>query len=320
MGHRTRFVVLGGANFDIQAKSVRELRRGDSNPGVVTCRPGGVGRNIAENLGRLGEDVSFVGILTDDERSTRILRSLEAAGDRVDGCIRIPDRTCPTYVSIFDADGDILDSAGIWIVDTNLSLPILHHLAARPRHAPIVLDTVSVAKAVRAEAVVLAAVTALKSNRSELLVATGHALERPATIIEGDVARDGPEREDEGLARAIDAVHAFGTEWVFVSLGRRGLIGSRRDPRTGATGRFRAELSVRPAQNVNGAGDAQTALIALGIASAWPLEVITARAVAAAALTLADDSPVFPGLSLETLEDAGRNVQCIRVVTRTRPG
>ncbi len=44
-------VVIGGMNMDITAASGHALLASDSNPGRIHCAPGGVGRNVAENLG-----------------------------------------------------------------------------------------------------------------------------------------------------------------------------------------------------------------------------------------------------------------------------
>jgi pseudouridine kinase len=52
--------VVGGANMDICASPARRLRTHDSNPGSVVTSPGGVARNIAENLARLGVDSRLV--------------------------------------------------------------------------------------------------------------------------------------------------------------------------------------------------------------------------------------------------------------------
>ncbi len=53
----TAFVtVVGGANIDIHGRSEKVLRPNDANPGTVHVSAGGVGRNIAENLVRLGID------------------------------------------------------------------------------------------------------------------------------------------------------------------------------------------------------------------------------------------------------------------------
>ena len=60
-------LVIGGANIDIMARSsYGDLVLEESNKGEVDFGCGGVGRNIAENLGRLGLAPQFVSILGDD--------------------------------------------------------------------------------------------------------------------------------------------------------------------------------------------------------------------------------------------------------------
>ena len=55
------FVALvGGANMDICASPASRMRMHDSNPGSVVTSPGGVARNMAENLARLGVDCRLV--------------------------------------------------------------------------------------------------------------------------------------------------------------------------------------------------------------------------------------------------------------------
>ncbi|MEI8181049.1 PfkB family carbohydrate kinase, partial [Aestuariivirga sp.] len=61
-----RVIVIGGANVDIKGRSRGSFVAGTSNPGEVTVSAGGVGRNIAENLARLGISVSLVTALGQD--------------------------------------------------------------------------------------------------------------------------------------------------------------------------------------------------------------------------------------------------------------
>ena len=48
--------VIGAVNMDMSGTPAGPLRPGDSNPGRVMLSPGGVGRNIAENLRLRYED------------------------------------------------------------------------------------------------------------------------------------------------------------------------------------------------------------------------------------------------------------------------
>ena len=53
-------VVVGGTAWDIKARSLATARLHTSNPSVVSRTPGGVGRNIAEGIARLGGRVHLV--------------------------------------------------------------------------------------------------------------------------------------------------------------------------------------------------------------------------------------------------------------------
>ena len=48
------WAVVVGARWDIKARSSAPVRLGTSNPGTVSQTLGGVGRNIAEGIARLG--------------------------------------------------------------------------------------------------------------------------------------------------------------------------------------------------------------------------------------------------------------------------
>ena len=49
-----KVVVVGGANVDIVGQALQPIAQGDSTPGHMAISRGGVGRNLAENLARLG--------------------------------------------------------------------------------------------------------------------------------------------------------------------------------------------------------------------------------------------------------------------------
>ncbi len=72
--------VVGGVNVDIAGLPDSRLLMGDSNPGRVTLSPGGVGRNIAESLARLGARVDLVTALGDDIHASWLRAGCERAG------------------------------------------------------------------------------------------------------------------------------------------------------------------------------------------------------------------------------------------------
>ena len=73
-------VVFGGINMDIWGRPAGALVPKDSNPGTVSLRPGGVGRNIAHDLRLLGLEVSLVAAIGGDIYATAISESCLALG------------------------------------------------------------------------------------------------------------------------------------------------------------------------------------------------------------------------------------------------
>ena len=68
--------VIGGANMDVKAKAFAPLMPAVSNPGQLELRPGGVARNIAENLARLGVPVSLLSRIGRDALGDAVLPPL----------------------------------------------------------------------------------------------------------------------------------------------------------------------------------------------------------------------------------------------------
>ena len=102
--------VVGGVNMDIGAVSAGKLVARDSNPGHVTTSLGGVGRNIAENLCRLGKRVLMVTAVGEDAHAQQIQQSCRELGI---GCDIIPQVTLDgitvssTYIRQLVESGDV---------------------------------------------------------------------------------------------------------------------------------------------------------------------------------------------------------------------
>jgi len=72
-------VVIGGANMDICGTSHDNLLLGDSNRARCAPRPVGVGRNIAENLARLGSDTRLLTAVGNDQYGHHLLEVSQRA-------------------------------------------------------------------------------------------------------------------------------------------------------------------------------------------------------------------------------------------------
>src|SRR6478752_4422378 len=140
-------LVVGGANLDVLARSTAPLQALTSNPGTTTHTAGGVGRNVAENLARLGTPTRLLLAVGDDPAGAELLARTQAAGVET---IEAPwDGPTGTYTALLDHDGslvagvaDMAATAAIgpdqvterlvaeaeWLVlDGNLAVPTLAH-------------------------------------------------------------------------------------------------------------------------------------------------------------------------------------------------
>ena len=122
---------VGGANIDIQGFSNAAINMRDSNPGTVRLCPGGVGRNIAENLAWLGANVRMVTAVGEDPFAEMILRSCVNAGIDTSEIETIPGARSSSYLVLTDSDGDMLAAISDMHIMKQLNGDfILRHVAA----------------------------------------------------------------------------------------------------------------------------------------------------------------------------------------------
>src|SRR6478752_3227141 len=215
-------VVVGGANMDVKARSRRGVVPATSNPGSAAMSAGGVGRNIAENLARLGTRTHLVAAIGADGLGDQVLAATSGAGVHVEQ-VRRSARATGTYTAVLDADGelvvavadmaatdelspeqvnaarDLVGSAALVVLDGNLSTATLAFALdlASQAGARVLLEPVSVPKAAALAHLVTTdrPLFAITPNRAELAALT-----------------DLPTRTDRQVERAADALHERGVE------------------------------------------------------------------------------------------------------------
>ena len=99
-------VVVGGTNMDVVARTTAPLVAATSNPGRTRISPGGVGRNVAENLARLGSRVALVSTVGSDPDGDWLLEATAAAGVDVSPVLR--GGQTGRYVALLDAGGELV--------------------------------------------------------------------------------------------------------------------------------------------------------------------------------------------------------------------
>src|SRR3954471_22652199 len=100
-------VVIGGANVDVKARRPAASVPATSNPGPGSMAAGGVGRNIAENLARLGTRTHLVAAIGVDRLGDQVLAVTSGAGVHVEH-VRRSARSTGTYTAVLDADGELV--------------------------------------------------------------------------------------------------------------------------------------------------------------------------------------------------------------------
>ena len=300
----TPFVtVIGGANIDIHGKSNRKLRRKDSNPGVVHTSAGGVARNVAENLARLGADSRLISAVGNDQHGQMLMRLSRDAGIDMQYIHEIAGAPTSTYLSVIDDSGDMLvgindmsiierltvellkpqqamlSESTLIIVDANLPDDTLAWLTRTFATGTIFADTVSTAKASRLRPH-LSSIHTLKTGTIEVEALTGMGAQTEAQ-----------------LAELAGWLHEQGVKRVYVTRGSQGVFYSTGN----AQGFKNLSDTNREVHNAGGAGDAFLAGLAYAWLQSWPLDETMRFALATAVVTLSHLDTSSPALSMSAV-------------------
>ena len=304
-GGTTSVVVVGAAAMDTKGHAQEPLQAGTSIAGRVRVSVGGVGRNIAENLARLGVQTTLLSAVGDDEAGRHLLAQARRSGVDVEQVLISPDHATAAYLAMLDNRGDLLFSVADmsimqavtprylydrrrWLrrvsmvaVDANLSPEALASLLRQTGQCgvPVCADPTSTSLAPR-----------LCPHLPELYMITPNALEAEA-LCEQPVRN-----RDEAIVAAKKLV-ALGVEIAIITLADQGLVYATPDE-SGHIPAIKSEVI-----DLTGAGDALTAAVIFGLLNDFSVNEAVQLGVSAAALTLQCRETVCTDLSLEILYD-----------------
>ena len=296
--------VIGGANIDIHGATRVKLRLHDSNPGTVLTSPGGVARNIAENLARLGIDSRLIAVVGNDSHGQLLMDQGRAAGIDMRHVERLESAQTSTYLSILDDGGEMhigisdmdiigelgparlrpheamLKQAELIVVDANLSEDALAYLTDALPNQVFFADTVSTTKA----------------HKLGPFLGSVHTL-KPG-LLEAEALAGIAAQTDKQLPRLAGWFHNHGVINLFITLGERGVFYSTEDEQgiekpAGTAGGIR---------NASGAGDAFMAGIAYSRVKKWPVARSVRFGLSAASLTLGHEGTSNPALSAAAVD------------------
>lgn len=220
--------VVGAINIDIAGTPFKKNIHKDSNPGTITTKLGGVGRNIAENLVRLGITTELITSFGDDHNSSNIYESCQNLGLSIQHSIKIPHQSTSTYLCLNDVDGNmqlaisdmeiyenitpnfiakrlkIINNGSVCVVDTNIPKDTIEYLADSVK-VPLFVDPVS---GVKSEKLMdcIGQIHTITPNIIELSKLTGMKIET---------------KEDMG--KACSYLINKGVKQIFLTIGKQGV-------------------------------------------------------------------------------------------------
>lgn len=100
-------ICIGGANVDRKFLMDRPAQMGTSNPASVSGSVGGVARNVAENLGRLGHSVKLLSIVGNDPE-WNLIEAASSPFMSTELTKAIDGLSTGTYTAILEPDGEML--------------------------------------------------------------------------------------------------------------------------------------------------------------------------------------------------------------------
>ncbi len=300
-------LVIGSAGLDVVGRAISPLQAGTSNPGTMRSSLGGVARNVAENLARLGTEPILISAVGDDPEGHRLLEETAAAGVNTEHCMIIPDQPTGFYLAVLDEAGNLqvgvddmraisaipaehlrerrglFKQAGAIFVDANLPEKTLRTAIALAHRSgvPIAADPTSVKLASKLYPY-LDRLWLITPNEAE----AGALCPHPVPHADRDQAIDAARHlVTDGVSIAIIAMAEFG-------------VGYATNDTSGHIPAVKTEIL-----DPTGAGDALTAAVIFALMNDIPLDEAVRLGVSAAALTLQASGTVSSDLSLEKLYD-----------------
>ena len=307
MPSKPKITVIGAANIDLIGFSKGKLIYKDANIGSLETFLGGVGRNIAENLSRLGFSVELLCVLGDDEFSKTIIDSCETLNISIKNSLTLENSKTSLYLAILDRHNDlalglsamdiynvipdsfILDNLEVisqndyCILETNLPVSILELVTKKLPNTRFALDTVSSKKALKAKSI-LNRLYILKCNALE-----AELLSNIKVVNESD------------YEKLVAYFLGLGVKKVFITLGEDGVAyGDEHEI-------YISKNVIITPVNTTGAGDAFMAGLLYGETKGLSLYDMVKFASVCALITIQHKNAVHPDISeqmvLNTIED-----------------
>jgi pseudouridine kinase len=302
----THLLVIGAASIDTKGRANGPIQAGTSTSGVIRISVGGVGRNIAENLARLGQRVILLSAVGDDGPGRRILQQATECGIDISHMLVDADQRTAAYLAVLDEAGSMVMSIDDMGINRRLLTPaFVHRHRALFRHARLVALDANLSPAtlrtifnlarkyqvpVCADPTTATLAPRLCPYLADLTLVAPNAAEAEALC-------GMPVTDRESALLAAQKLVNLGVQIAIVTLGATGLVYAT-SQESGHVPAIEGEIV-----DLTGAGDALTAAVVFGLLNDLPIDEAVRLGTSAAALTLACRETVCPELSLDRLYD-----------------
>uniref|UniRef100_A0A8C5PMM1 Carbohydrate kinase PfkB domain-containing protein n=1 Tax=Leptobrachium leishanense TaxID=445787 RepID=A0A8C5PMM1_9ANUR len=134
----SRPVVVGGIYVDFIAKTYHNkiVYGGQTNPGQVQQSFGGVGRNVADCLSRLGQKPLFISAVGQDAHSKTVFQYCTHMDMR--GVKKLEDQRTATYCAVITNNGELSFGLGDIDIHCHITDTYVSQFADCLRHAPLI--------------------------------------------------------------------------------------------------------------------------------------------------------------------------------------
>ena len=299
---RRPILCIGAANLDRKLRSLAPLAMGTSNPAHADESFGGVARNIAENLARLGSPAALLTAVGDDAAGAALLAHAADIGIDTGATLKLPDTCSGTYTAVLGGDGDMIVALADMALYDQLTPACLDTRAALRANAAMVMADLNLPRETVAALIDAAdrdqvplVIVAVSIPKMARLPESLHGV-RLAILNDGELA-DRVKRDlasDADFAAACRAVQDQGARDVVVTRGALGVFYTTAD---GV--RHLPAPNAQPV-DVTGAGDAFAAAVCHTLNLGGDLALACRRGLELSALTLACTQTVCPTISPDT--------------------
>ena len=140
-------ICIGGANVDRKYTLNNKLQMGTSNPTSSIQSVGGVARNIAENLGRLGQSVRLLSVVGADMEYEAIEKA-SSHWMNLFSIEKLPNSTTGTYSAVLDSKGEMLLALANMDIYEQLTVDYLKKHEAHLTNAQLIIIDMNCSKEV----------------------------------------------------------------------------------------------------------------------------------------------------------------------------